>query len=242
MRLSRIYTSQELNIGDSVELQGQAAHYLTRVLRLSVGDSVMMFNGNGEDYSGEVQDIRRQRVLVSLSDSRVAATESGLKITLVQAISRGERMDYSVQKAVELGVYSIQPLFTDRVEVRLNDERRIKRLAHWREVVISACEQSGRAVVPQILEPLSLGDWLTGQSDVQLLVLDPDAGIKLSACTIDGGPISVLVGPEGGFSPEELDQLTEKGVSAVSLGPRVLRTESAGLAAIAVLQAIAGDF
>lgn len=241
-RLARIYTPQVLTVGDTVELEGQASHYLVRVLRLSVGDSVTLFNGNGEDYSGGVREIQRQRVLVSLSGNTVPGTESALKITLVQAISRGERMDYTVQKAAELGVYAIQPLLTSRVEVRLDDKRQIKRLAHWRGVTIAACEQSGRAVVPHILQPISLGDWLAGEGDAQRLVLDPDATCKLSASTIAGDSISVLIGPEGGFSPDELDQVRQKGITAVSLGPRVLRTESAGPAAIAVLQVLAGDF
>jgi len=246
MRLSRIFIPEGLAVGEIVVLKGQAAHYLTRVLRLSVTDAVTLFNGNGEDYSGVVHEIDRQRVLVSLSAKQVPGTESPLKIMLVQAISRGERMDYTVQKAAELGVYSVQPLFTSRVAVKLDEKRRVKRLEHWRGVVTSACEQCGRAVLPQILEPLSLSDWLADeddtQHDTQRLVLDPDAGLKLSKCKIPGDSVSVLVGPEGGFSPDEIMQVTAKGVTGVSLGPRIFRTESAGPAAIAVLQVIAGDF
>lgn len=242
MRLSRIYTPQELTVGDTVELKDQAAHYLTRVLRLTVGDAVTLFHGNGEDYTGEVRNIDRQAVLVRLLEKRDAGTESPLKLTLVQAISRGERMDYAVQKAVELGVYAIQPIFTSRVAVRLDDMRRIKRLLHWQAVVTSACEQSGRAVVPQVLEPLTLAEWLSGEDNTQRLVLNPAAQSKLSHCKITGNSVSVLVGPEGGFSAEEIDQLMANGVAGVSLGPRIFRTESAGPAAMAVLQVIAGDF
>jgi len=242
MRLSRIFIPEVLEVGDTVKLTGQAAHYLTRVLRLSVADAVTLFNGNGENYAGKVQEIQRQRVLVGLVARQTAGTESPLKITLVQAISRGERMDYTVQKAAELGVCSIQPLFTSRVAVRLDDKRRIKRLAHWQGVVTSACEQSGRAVVPQVREPLTLTEWLESDCDMQRLVLDPDAKIKLSDCKVTGDFISVLVGPEGGFSPEEIEQVTDRGIVGVSLGPRVFRTESAGPAAMAVLQVIAGDF
>ena len=155
-------------------------------------------------------------------------------------------MDYTVQKAAELGVYLIQPVFTSRVTVKLDDKRRGKRLEHWRGVVTSACEQSGRALVPQILEPMTLADWLAGsgadQSSIQCLVLDPDAGLKLSDCKVAGDSISVLVGPEGGFSPEEIEQIRASGVTGVSLGPRIFRTESAGPAAMAVLQVIGGDF
>ena len=242
MRLSRIFVPGVLTVGETVVLKAQAAHYLTRVLRLSVADVVTVFNGNGEDYSGEIHEIDRQRVLISLSAKRDPGTESPLKIKLVQAISRGERMDYTVQKAAELGVCSVQPLFTSRVAVRLDDKRRVKRLEHWRGVATSACEQCGRAVVPQILEPLTLADWLADEDDTQRLVLDPDAGLKLSNCRISGDSVSVLIGPEGGFSQDEIRQMTAKGVTGVSLGPRIFRTESAGPAAIAVLQVIAGDF
>ncbi len=242
MRLSRIHTPQVLTVGEIIELERQAGHYLANVLRLSAGDTVTLFNGNGMDFSGRVQQIQRQRVLVMLLDKSCPKTESGLKVSLIQAISRGERMDYTVQKAVELGVYAIQPLFSSRVEVRLDDKRRVKRLTHWRRVAISACEQSGRAVVPQILEPVSLADWLLAADTTQALVLDPDASDKLSACMIAGDCVSVLVGPEGGFNRQELNEMLASGITAVSLGPRVLRTESAGAAAIAVLQMMAGDF
>jgi len=242
MRLSRIHTPQVLAVGEIIELERQAGHYLANVLRLSAGDTVTLFNGNGMDFSGRVQQVQRHRVRVMLLDKSCPKTESDLKVSLIQAISRGERMDYTVQKAVELGVYAIQPLFSSRVEVRLDDKRRVKRLTHWRRVAISACEQSGRAVVPQILEPVSLGDWLLAADTTQALVLDPDAGDKLSACTIDGDCVSMVVGPEGGFNRQELNEMLASGITAVSLGPRVLRTESAGAAAIAVLQMKAGDF
>jgi len=242
MRLSRIYIPEELTVGDTVALAGQAAHYLTRVLRLTTGDAVTLFNGNGKDYTGEVRSIDRKTVLVGLLGKQDPGTESPLKITLVQAISRGERMDYTVQKAAELGVYAIQPVFTSRVAVRLDDKRRIKRLSHWRGVVTSASEQSGRAVVPQILEPLTLTHWLQLEDDTQRLVLNPGAESRLSNCKITGDAVSVLVGPEGGLSVEELALVTANGVAGVSLGPRVFRTESAGPAAMTVLQVIAGDF
>ncbi len=242
MRLSRVFTPQILAVGDTVELEKLAAHYLARVLRVSVGDTVTLFNGDGEDYTGQVERIDRHRLWIRLTAKEAVNTESGLRIILVQAICRGERMDYAVQKATELGVDSIQPLFSSRVEVRLHGQRKDKRLAHWRGVAIAACEQSGRAVVPQVLESVSLNTWLAGEDGCQRLVLDPRAGLKLSTCTIEGGSVSLLVGPEGGFSSEELEQMTGQGVTAVSLGPRVLRTESAGPAAIAVLQALGGDF
>jgi len=240
MRQSRIHTPQPLLSAKSVELSGSAGHYLTRVLRLSKGDPVTLFNGDGHDYSGEIADIQSQRVLVSITGSRTPGNESPLKISLVQAICRGERMDNALQKATELGVFCIQPLMSHRVGVRLDENRQIKRMKHWQGVVISACEQSGRAVVPEVKKPLSISAWISAADRSQRLVLDPFAENKLSNLTIEGDAISILVGPEGGFNGAEVEQLCAGGVVAVSLGPRVLRTETAGPAAIAVLQAKTG--
>jgi len=241
MRQSRIYTPQTLLSGDSIELEGPASHYLSRVLRVSEGDTVTVFNGDGRDYAGEVYGVQRQRVQVRLGNGQRVENESPLKITLVQAISRGERMDYSLQKATELGVDCIQPVISRRVEVRLDEKRRAKRISHWQGVVIAACEQSGRAVVPEVKAPLLLDDWAQRSDGSPRLVLDPGAVPGLSSFTIKVHAVSLLVGPEGGFSEEELQNLYANGVTAVSLGPRVLRTESAGPAAIAILQAVAGD-
>ena len=240
-RLSRVYTEQPLLSTDSVELAGSVSHYLTRVLRLSEGDSVSLFNGDGRDYSGKICEIQRQHLLVRIHRSEVNGNESPLKITLVQAISRGERMDYSLQKATELGVFCIQPVTSRRVEVRLDKNRQAKRLAHWQGVVVSACEQSGRAVVPEVKAPFSLSQWLAVAETAQRLVLDPEAETGMSSLPITGNAVSVLVGPEGGFTSKELDDVRAMGVTAVSLGPRVLRTETAGPATIAVLQAGLGD-
>ena len=242
MRQSRIYTPQVLAKEEKVQLTGSACHYLSRVLRLSAGDSVALFNGDGRDYSGEICDVQRQAVTVNLIASRIPENESSLKITLVQAISRGERMDHSLQKATELGVYCIQPVTSQRVEVRLDEKRRAKRMAHWQGVVISACEQSGRAVVPDVKAPVCLDEWLKSSEGLTRLVLDPTAKTRLSSLSMTTDAISVVVGPEGGFSDEEMKDLRMGGVKEVSLGPRVLRTETAGPAVMAVLQTVCGDF
>jgi 16S rRNA (uracil1498-N3)-methyltransferase len=209
---------------------------------LSKGDSVVLFNGDGKDYSAEIAEIQSQRVLLRVTDSRFAGNESPLKITLVQAVCRGERMDYVIQKATELGVFCIQPLISQRVEVRLDAARQSKRMAHWQGVASSACEQSGRALVPEVKAPLYLAEWMSGDDESTRLVLDPFVENKLSGISIRGDSISILVGPEGGFTEEEIMALRAKGFVSVSLGPRVLRTETAGPAAIAVLQAKLGDF
>lgn len=242
MRRSRIHTSQPLLSAARVELTDTASHYLMRVLRLSKGDPLILFNGDGRDYSAEIAEIRSKRVLVRLLDSTIPGNESPLNITLVQAICRGERMVYALQKATELGVSRIQPLISHRVEVRLDKARQAKRMKHWQGVVISACEQSGRAVVPEVRSPLSVNEWMSGADDSPSVVLDPSAEKKLSGLSVSGQAISILVGPEGGFTQDEVNTVCLGGLTAVSLGPRVLRTETAGPAAIAVLQAKAGGF
>jgi 16S rRNA (uracil1498-N3)-methyltransferase len=242
VRISRIFTAQDLNPDSSLLLEEKSSHYLTRVLKLRAGDPLVVFNGDGFDYAAEISSINRKLVELSVSAKLPAAAESKLQITLVQAISRGERMDLTLQKATELGVSAIRPLLTERVEVKLDQKRTEKRMVHWRGVVISACEQSGRAKVPEVFSPGSLDDWLALESDAQRLVLEPQAEQSLAGQTFSNGQLELLVGPEGGFSENELRKLKIGGVKAVSLGPRVLRTETAGPAAIAVLQSIAGDF
>lgn len=241
MRQSRIHTTQALSPGEIVELETQAGHYLTRVLRLSKGATVILFNGDGKDYPAEIVETRSQRVLVRIMDEQVAGNESPLKITLVQAVCRGERMDYALQKATELGVFCIQPLITRRVEVRLDASRQSKRMTHWQNVVISACEQSGRACIPGVRTPLSLPEWVTVAGQSPGLILDPLSDNKLSGVSAAGNSIAILIGPEGGFTDDEMELARQHGITAVSLGPRVLRTETAGPAAIAVLQSKLGD-
>ena len=241
MRQSRIYTTQRLARQIGIELEGPASHYLTRVLRLAIGDSITLFNGDGRDYSAQISGIQRQQVVLKVISSEFPENESPLKITLVQAISRGERMDYALQKATELGVFEIQPVTSRRVEVRLDAKRLSKRVAHWQGVVVSACEQSGRAMVPEVKTPVSLADWIGKTDQFPRLVLDPLAASSLSSIKVDCDELSLLVGPEGGFSHEEMKLLETGGVVAVSLGRRILRTETAGPAAIAILQALVGD-
>jgi len=241
MRLSRIYTPQPMLSVENVELTGKVSHYLTRVLRVSAGDSIILFNGDGRDYSGEICGIQHDRLRVNILGSQVPDNESPLKITLVQAISRGERMDYSLQKATELGVCCIQPVISHRVEVRLDEKKQAKRLVHWQGVVISACEQSGRAVLPDVKVPISLDEWIAATDESTRLVLDTAATTRMTSLSIEGHDVSILVGPEGGFSDKEMEDAQASGLTAVSLGPRVLRTETAGPTAIAVLQAGRGD-
>lgn len=241
MRISRIHTNQSLQPETRILLGEKPTHYISRVLKLKTGNLLVVFNGDGFDYSAEISDIGRNETELTISTRLPAAAEPMLQITLVQAISRGERMDYCLQKATELGVASIQLLITERVEVRLDEKRAEKRMSHWLGVIISACEQSGRAVIPELRAPMSLAEWVEQDNETQRMVLDPDTEHSLSAALTDQRPIALLVGPEGGLSSGELRILRQAGVDAVSFGPRILRTETAGPAAIAVLLSKSGD-
>ncbi|MGD9020296.1 MAG: 16S rRNA (uracil(1498)-N(3))-methyltransferase [Lysobacterales bacterium] len=242
MRRSRVYTTRMLAVGDSIALEQRVAHYLSRVLRLGGGDEITLFNGDGRDYPAVLRRDRRGDLCAGITGSVEPASESPLAITLVQATGRGERMDHALQKATELGVARIQPLTSERVGVKLDSKKRGRRLEHWQGVVISACEQSGRATVPRVLPLIGLEKWLREGRPALRLVLDPQAVQPLSAVEPADGSVAIVIGPEGGFSDREIEAMRAAGVKPVSLGPRVLRTETAGPAAIAVLQALAGDF
>ena len=241
MRIHRVHTHHILEPGQEVTVGDRAAHYLSRVLRVAVGQAIVLFNGDGHDYAAEVVQPGKKEFSLYVISRLPAARESGLKITVVQAISRGERMDQTLQKCTELGVAAFQPLFSERVEVRLRPEKLARRLEHWQGVVVSACEQSGRAVIPMVLVPLDFGDWLDKSDNGRRLILVPGAETPLARVALHD-QAQLVVGPEGGFSDLELELARSHGVEAVSLGPRVLRTETAAPAAVAVLQALAGDF
>lgn len=240
MRIPRIHTDLELAPDASVTLEGPAFNHLVRVLRLRPGAPVLLFNGSGGQYRAVLEAVERRRARVRVASFDPLDVESPLAVTLAQGVSRGERMDYTVQKAVELGVGAIRPLLTERSVVNLQGERLDKRLDHWRGVVIGACEQSGRNRPPPVLAPLSLTDWLTGTPPAGL-VLDPEAGAGLLDLERPAGAVTLLVGPEGGLSEAELELARRAGFRGVRLGPRVMRTETAGIAALAALQLLWGD-
>ena len=241
MRLTRSHVDLSLRVGDEIPLPENVAAHLLRVLRLQVGDACVLFNGDGHDYDARITSIGKREARAEIGAARRIDNESPLRITLLQGIARGEKMDLILQKATELGVARILPVSSDRSEVKLDAQRADKRLAHWRGIVVSACEQSGRAVVPEVAAPQSLAQAAllrTGRG----FILDPFADNTLSSlrdsvlreCTI-------AIGPEGGWSPRDREQLLAAGYEGLRLGPRVLRTETAGIAAIAALQALCGD-
>lgn len=243
MRLIRIHVESPLAVGAQVELRGKAALHVARVLRLGAGDRVTLFNGDGADYRSEIKELHKGSLTLGVSAAVPARAESPLAITLVQGVARSERMDLVVQKATELGVTAIVPVATARSVVRLDADTRAKKLAHWRGVAIAACEQCGRATLPEIAEPTDFESWLARPSGLQTLrvLLSPHAEASLVATAAGATRIEMLVGPEGGLEDTERDLALAVGYRACRLGPRVLRSETAAVAALAVLQSAAGD-
>jgi 16S rRNA (uracil1498-N3)-methyltransferase len=246
MRIPRGYHPGELKLGEEIILGEVIANHWTRVLRLKRGDPVQLFNGDGREYRALIEAVERRRTTARIESELAALAESPLALTLAQGICRGDKMDLVLQKATELGVRALQPLTSERTEVRLDAEREAKRMAHWLQVIASACEQSGRAALPTLASPLALPAWLgqIGAADAAAgamrLMLDPEGEVSLRDLSAPGAAI-LAVGPEGGFSDNERELLQRMGFKTLRLGPRVLRTETAGLAAIAALQSHWGD-
>jgi len=246
VRVPRIYLPGVLSAGQSTELDAQATVHLTKVLRLRVGDALVVFNGEGGEYEARVSAVERRSVSIQLGKALDRNVESPLKLVLVQGVSRGERMDYTVQKAVELGVNQIVPVNTERTVVNLKGDRLIRRQLHWQAVVNGACEQSGRNVVPEVRPIVSLQQWLDESES------DPGSGLKLvlhhraQTSLVDlpkpERAVTVLIGPEGGLAASEIKAAELAGYVPLCLGPRVLRTETAAVAALSVLQWLWGDF
>lgn len=243
---ARFYFPGRLGNGSEVRLPPDAAHHAARVLRLSEGDPVILFDGHGGEFEAQIIRLDRNDVKVKTGAHRVVERESPLEVHLVQGLSSGDRMDFTLQKAVELGVSAIQPIATERSVVKLRDERATRRAEHWQNLVISSCEQCGRNRVPQVAPVQDLVDWLAQMSPdpgkERRLLLSPQADSSLQELAPDGGPIVLLAGPEGGLAPGEVAATLTRGFVAVRLGPRVLRTETAAVAALAAMQALWGDF
>jgi 16S rRNA (uracil1498-N3)-methyltransferase len=238
-RVNRLFVDTELRPQASLELPEAAAHHAARVLRLRAGESVVLFDGRGGEYDAQLAMPGRGRVLAETGERRDVERESPLAVTLVQAISTSDRMDFTVQKAVELGVAAIHPVFSARSVVRLSGEREAKKLAHWRRIAIAACEQCGRNRIPEICEPVAL-DRYRAPAAAAMVLLSPAGTGRLADSA--RSPLLLAAGPEAGFSMEEEQWLQRAGFVAARLGPRILRTETAALAALAALNALAGDF
>lgn len=245
MSTQRLFSPVRLSANTSLSLGSERARYVGRVLRLRPGDALTVFDGNGGEYPANVGTISKQAAELNVGEHIARSTESPLRIRLLQGISRGERMDIVVQKATELGVHRISPVLTEFSVVKLEAERAAKRVAHWTRVAASACEQCGRNEMPLIDTPGPLYEVLDlddgkAQDSIRL-VLDPGAKQALPSIPRPDGCVTVLIGPEGGLSEKEQERAQFAGFAAVSFGPRILRTETAALAAIAFLQSVFGD-
>jgi 16S rRNA (uracil1498-N3)-methyltransferase len=241
VRLIRVHTDETLAEGARVALSGPAAAHVQRVLRLDAGDAITLFNGDGHDYASRIAGFGRGTVEVAVERRAAARPESPLAVTLVQGIARGERMDLTVQKATELGVAAILPVATSRSVVRLDRDSGERRLAHWRGIAIAACEQCGRARIPSVGAPLPLAERLQAPPAGLRLLLAPDGAVSLAQAARGATSVEVLVGPEGGLADGERESALAAGYLGCRLGPRVLRSETAAIAALAVLQSVAGD-
>ncbi|MDP2227028.1 MAG: 16S rRNA (uracil(1498)-N(3))-methyltransferase [Moraxellaceae bacterium] len=238
----RFYIPLPLSAGTDISLPDEASHHLLRVLRAQVGDSFVLFNGDGGEFDATLTEAGKKSARVHIGTFRPDDRESPLHTHLGQVMSRGERMDYAIQKATELGVSVITPLTSERCELKLRGEERAdKKLEHWRRIAIAACEQCGRNRLPVIHAPQSLAEWLASSSASLRLVLAPTAGDALPASR-DTTSAALLIGPEGGLSAAEIAGAQAAGFLCWQIGPRVFRTETAPVAALALLQARFGDF
>jgi 16S rRNA (uracil1498-N3)-methyltransferase len=242
MRLNRIHTPGTLVTGNEIALPPAGAYHIVRVLRMREGAPLAVFDGEGHEFRAEIVRVDDESVFVRIGAIVPVTTESPLRITLIQGVSRGERMDWTLQKATELGVAAIAPVLTSRSVVRLDEKQAVKKQQHWLGIVSGACEQCGRARIPQVQQPTALRSYLANVRKEGLrLVLSPSAPGSLAGLTSLPSKVELLIGPEGGLDDEELTSAQKSGFMPVRLGPRVLRTETAGVVALTVLQALWGD-
>ena len=239
--MARIYVEHDMAVDAEFELPADAAHHVRTVLRLSRDAELVLFNGDGSEYQARLIEVTHNGVRALVNSQRDPRTESPLDLTLVQSISRGERMDYTIQKAVELGIQRIQPVVSQRTVVRLDAVRADKRLSHWRGIARHAAEQSGRTRLPDICAIAPLELWLAERDVTHRFLLNPEADLGLATQTPPTSAITVIAGPEGGFEAGEIDALEAAGAVSVHLGPRTLRTETAAVTALSIVQAVWGD-
>ncbi|MDO9105521.1 MAG: 16S rRNA (uracil(1498)-N(3))-methyltransferase [Methylovulum sp.] len=241
MRVSRLYTSALLAQDTPIELDDDNGHYVRSVLRLKKDDAVILFNGDGGDYACRVDEVSRKTVRIAVGQRQERSVESPLLLSLGLGISRGDRMDISVQKAVELGVQHITPLITERCVVQFKGETKPQRWQHWQKIVQHAAEQSGRTVLPELTAIEPIQSWVSSQQGLRVF-LDPYAQTSLAELRPIAMQVCLLTGPEGGFADHERDIAKAAGFIPVRLGSRILRTETASLAALAAAQMLWGDF
>jgi len=240
MRIPRFYCPELGVAGDELVLPTEAHRHAVQVLRLKAGAIVRLFDGQGLEYEASLHTVSKRESSAILSTSVMNKVESPLSLTLIQGISRGERMDYTIQKAVELGVSRIVPVITARCNVQLSGQRADKKIAHWKGIIVSACEQSGRQYLPLLAEIMTFDDMLVAFNSGSRLILEPTATQGFKSLQVQT-EASLLIGPEGGFTATEVMAAASAGFEAIQFGPRILRTETAAVSALAVMQTLWGD-
>lgn len=243
MRIPRLYLPKSLNAGEQVVLPKDAHNHLTQVLRLKPPHQLTVYNGEGGEYNAELCYVGKNKIGVEIKKFIDKTVESPLKIHLGQCISRGKKMDFTIQKSVELGITDITPIFSKRSQIKLDDKRAQKRLEHWQAIATCATEQCGRNELPVIHPPIKLSDWITARNTNETkLILQPSSSLRIRDLEFsDNYPVTLLIGPEGGFNDQEFDMAIDSKFQGLSLGPRILRTETAALATLSALQARFGD-
>ncbi|GGI78258.1 16S rRNA (uracil(1498)-N(3))-methyltransferase [Shewanella gelidii] len=241
MRVPRVFQDAPIHVGSDFQLDDEGAGHIGRVLRMGAGEQISLFNNDGYDYLCEISHANKKNVTVKVLSNIENSCESPLNIHLGQVISRGDRMDFTIQKSVELGVNTITPLFSERCGVKLTGERLAKKIQQWQKIAISACEQSGRSIVPQIRPAMSVQDWCAETTTALKLNLHPRAQFGINGLNIETTRIRLLIGPEGGLSEQEIKMTETLSFTEIQLGPRVLRTETAALTTLSALQMKFGD-
>lgn len=242
MRIPRIYTSNHLEINSTVILDDRAFQHAIKVLRLREDSQLILFNGSGGEYPATLKNVTKKQAIAQVNNFTRKDSESPLSIHLALGISKGERMDFAIQKSVELGITDITPLYTERCVVNLDARREAKRLEHWQGVIISACEQCGRNSIPQLHTPIDIRKNFSGLPDADLkLTLSPYSDQGLKELTKPSDQVLIMIGPEGGLSEQEVELAVQNNFTAVRMGPRILRTETAAITAISAIQTLWGD-
>ena len=241
MRISRLYVSENLNLGKSVELDEEAAHYVRAVLRLKKEHEISLFDGLGGEFLCVLSEVTRKKVVADINTKVDRSVESSLYVSLGLGISRGDRMDWGIQKSVELGVNCISPVITERCVVKFKESKKQQKIQHWKSIVRHATEQSGRTILPDFGEIELFQDWLQKQKGLKIF-LDPKSDKSLTNLSPNEMNVTILSGPEGGFSNQERELAITAGFIPICLGQRILRTETASLAAISAVQTLWGDF
>lgn len=240
MRIPRIFTEQVLQTSELVYLEEPASHHLNKVLRMQAGRELIIFNGQGGEFSATIHEVSKKHVTVNIGEHSSDNRESPLQLELAIGISRGERFEWVLQKATELGVTKITPLITERTEVKVGGERQEKIMDRWQQILVSACEQCQRNLLPQLSSPIAISDWLANvNSDLRFVLHHRDS--KTLPVEQEPRSVSLLIGPEGGLSESEIALALAKNFNSLTLGPRVLRTETAPVAAISLVQYLWGD-